>query len=172
MPPDSRNASSRAIAGTDPGPSLGCRGGLRTGTLPPRLKALLVHGAEWPDTKLIGDGTSTLPLDRFLSYGWLAIDHVLGCPAYRVTVLAVGDLGARQEEDIIVPLPAGLSGLVGKRRVTATLAWLSPINWRHRQYRRGETWVSPAGGRAETRCRLQAGQIPEGAEGNGPAPNL
>jgi hypothetical protein len=107
------------------------------------LKALLVHGAEWPDTKLIGDGTSTLPLDRFLGYGWLAIDHVLGCPAYRVTVLAVGDLGARQEEDIIVPLPAGLSGLVGKRRVTATLAWLSPINWRHRQYRRAKLGFHP-----------------------------
>ena len=91
------------------------------------VKALLVHGAEWPDVKPIGDHASMLPLDRLLAYGWLATDHVDGCPTHRVTVLAVGDLGARQEEDIVVPLPAGLSGVVGKRRVTATLAWLSQL---------------------------------------------
>jgi hypothetical protein len=127
--------------------------GLRSGVagfedrhLAAALKALLVHGAEWPDTKLIGDASAALPLDRFLTYGWLATDHVLGCPSHRVTVLAVGDLGARQEEDIVVPLPPGLSGMVGRRRVTATLAWLSPINWRHRQYRRAKLGFHPPAG--------------------------
>jgi hypothetical protein len=110
------------------------------------LKALMVHGAEWPDVKLIGDGTGMLPLERFLTYGWLATDHVLGCPTHRVTVLAVGDLDARQEEDIVVPLPASLSGVVGKRRITATLAWLSPINWRNRQYRRAKLGFHPPAG--------------------------
>src|SRR5699024_5661485 len=33
------------------------------------------------------------------------------------------------------PLPNGLQ-VRGVKRVTATLAWLSPVNWQHRQYRR------------------------------------
>lgn len=104
----------------------------------PSLKALLVHGSEWPEKKLVGEAIADLAIDRYFGYGWLAINHVLGCPRNGVTPLAVGDLGARQEEDIILPLPPSLSGVVGKRRVTATLAWLSPINWRHRQYRRAK----------------------------------
>jgi len=110
------------------------------------LKALVVHGAEWPDTRLVNDASDGLPTDRFLTYGWLATDHVLGCPTHRVTVLAVGDLAAREEEDVVIPLPLALSGLVGKRRVTATLAWLSPINWRHRQYRRAKLGFGKPGG--------------------------
>lgn len=83
---------------------------------------------------------------RNVAYSWLATDHSLGCPPHRVTVLAVGDLGAHEAEDVVVPLPASLSGLVGKRCVTATLAWMSPINWRHRQYRRAKlTFGTPAG---------------------------
>jgi hypothetical protein len=110
------------------------------------LKALVVHGAEWPDTGLISDAPNGLAADRLLAYGWLANDHVLGCPPNRVTVLAVGDLAAREEADVTVPLPLGLSGIVGERRVTATLAWMSPVNWRHRQYRRAKlTFGKPNG---------------------------
>ena len=102
------------------------------------LKALVVHGAEWPNLNLVSGVNDALSADRFFTYGWLATDPSVGCPPHRVTVLAVGDLAARQEEDITIPLPPSLSGLVGKRRITATLAWLSPTNWRHRQYRRAK----------------------------------
>jgi Subtilase family len=112
----------------------------------PALKALLVHASEWPDKKLVSDALTDGGLDRYFGYGWLALNHVLGCPPHAVTLLAVGDLGARQEEDILLPLPPGLSGLRGKQRVTATLAWMSPINWRHRQYRRAKlAFGSPKG---------------------------
>jgi hypothetical protein len=102
------------------------------------LKALVVHGSEWPDQKLLGGTMSDVSVDRYFGYGWTARNHSLGCPSNGVTLLAVGDLGAREEEDIALPLPPGLSGMVGLLRVTATLAWLSPINWRHRQYRRAK----------------------------------
>ncbi len=112
----------------------------------PALKALLIHGSEWPERQLVGDAIADPSIDRYFGYGWVAINYVLGCPSYRVTLLAVGDLGAREEEDIVMPLPPDLSGVVGKRRVTATLAWLSPINWRHRQYRRAKlAFRSPRG---------------------------
>jgi Subtilase family len=104
----------------------------------PALKALLVHGSEWPDKRLVEEAITDFSVDRLFGYGWLATNHALGCPTNGVTLLAVGDLGAREEADVVVPLPHGLSGLRGKRRVTATLAWLSPINWRHRQYRRAK----------------------------------
>ncbi len=114
--------------------------------VPAALKALLVHGVEWPDMRLVSSLDGVLPLDRYFTYGHLRTDHALECPGNRVTVLAIGDLGARQEEDILVPLPEGLTGIRGKRRVTATLAWLSPINWRHRQYRRAKLGFSAPGG--------------------------
>jgi hypothetical protein len=110
------------------------------------LKALVVHGSEWPDTKLLGGAIPPASVDRYFGYGWLASNHALGCPSHGVTVLAVGDLRAREEEDIILPLPPGLSGLVGRRRVTASLAWLTPINWRHRQYRRAKLGFHPPAG--------------------------
>ncbi len=114
--------------------------------VPAALKALLVHGVEWPDKRLVTGLDWVLPLDRYFTYGHLHTDHTLECPDNRVTVLAVGDLGSREEEDILVPLPEGLTGIRGKRRVTATLAWLSPINWRHRQYRRAKMSFSAPGG--------------------------
>lgn len=114
--------------------------------VPAALKALLVHGVEWPDPRPLRSLDGTLPLDRYLTYGHLSKDHTLDCPVNRVTVLAVGDLGAREEEDILLPLPEGLTGIRGRRRVTATLAWLSPINWRHRQYRRAKlSFSAPSG---------------------------
>jgi hypothetical protein len=120
--------------------------GFSTRHIAAAVKALVVHGAEWPNAKLVNDANDGLAVDRFLAYGCLATDHALGCPPNRVTVLAVGDLATNEEEDIVVPLPPGLSGVVGKRRVTATLAWMSPINWRHREYRRAKlTFATPDG---------------------------
>lgn len=114
--------------------------------VPAALKALIVHGAEWPDARLLKTADGVLPPDRYFSYGHLNTDHTVDCPFNRITVLAVGDLRANQEEDILLPLPEGLTGIVGRRRVTATLAWLSPINWRHRQYRRAKLTFGVPGG--------------------------
>ena len=129
---------------------------LRAGTpefderhVPAALKALLVHGVQWPDVRLARSVDGVLPLDRYFTFGHLHTDHTLQCPANRVTVLAVGDLRTREEEDIVIPLPEGLTSLRGKRRVTATLAWLSPINWRHRQYRRAKLSFGLPGGALE-----------------------
>jgi hypothetical protein len=39
-----------------------------------------------------------------------------------------------------IPLPPSLSGERVWRRATITLAWSTPINPRHRNYRRGQLW--------------------------------
>lgn len=125
----------------------------------PALKALLVHASQWPDKKLLVEAIGGSAIDRFFGYGWLAINHVFGCPPNAVTLLAVGDLGAREEEDVTLPLPQDLSGLRGKRRVTATLAWMSPINWRHREYRRAKlAFGTPIGALKPVISSKQVGQ--------------
>ncbi len=109
------------------------------------LKCLLTHGADWASLDRL-EGWSRAERGRLVAYGSLERDLRDDCPPHRVTVLAVGDLGAGQEQDIEVPLPPSLSAVTGKRRVTATLAWQSPTNWRHRQYRRAKlTFAKPAG---------------------------
>lgn len=109
------------------------------------LKCLLAHGADWSSLDRL-DGWSRPERGRLVVYGSLERDLRDDCPPHRVTVLAVGELGAGQEQDIEVPLPPSLSAVSGKRRVTATLAWQSPTNWRHRQYRRAKlAFAKPAG---------------------------
>jgi hypothetical protein len=60
-------------------------------------------------------------------------------------LLFLGQIGAAQEQELAIPLPDGLSAREAKR-IDTTLAWLSPINWRHRQYRRAAlSFVTPEG---------------------------
>ena len=61
-----------------------------------------------------------------------------GCLATQATALFVADLKASQKVTLELPLPADVATLADVRRVTTTLAWLSPINWGHRQYRRAK----------------------------------
>jgi hypothetical protein len=68
-------------------------------------------------------------------YGTPYRDLADGCEPHEVSVLYVGNLGANEQSLLSLPLPNGLQA-VGLKRITATLAWLSPVNWRHRQYRR------------------------------------
>ncbi len=42
-----------------------------------------------------------------------------------------------------VPLPTALNAQTVMRRLTVTLAWLSPINPRHRNYRVADLWFEP-----------------------------
>lgn len=94
-------------------------------------KTLLVHGARHPDWDFDG----TFPIESAVGYGLIARDLTEGCAQHEATLLFIGDLGDRQQQDLEVPLPNGLAARDIKR-VTATVAWLSPVNWRHRQYRR------------------------------------
>jgi hypothetical protein len=99
-------------------------------------KALLVHGTTHTADRLL-----VLPTDRLLGHGPLDRDLATGCLPSQATVLFTGDLGHRQEVDLVVPFPQAVAGLSALRRITMTLAWLSPVNWNHRQYRRAKLVV-------------------------------
>lgn len=105
------------------------------------IKALLVHGTALP---------ADLPVQPFsrestLGNGVVQRDYADGCATNEAVVLFVGSIGATQEQELLFPLPDGLS-LLEAKRIDATLAWLTPVNWRHRQYRRASlSFVKPAG---------------------------
>ena len=105
------------------------------------VKALLVHGCG----DLGNFHTTALPVEQALGNGALNRDLSQGCTTNEAVLLFVGTIGATQEQDLLLPLPNGLA-VRETKRIDATLAWLSPVNWRHRQYRRAAlSFVKPAG---------------------------
>ena len=116
------------------------------------LKALLVHGASWQDW---GDRLLSLRPDltefsakkdfvtRWLGYGFADVDRVLSCTAQRATLVGAGKVGGGDALIFSAPLPPSLAGKKVWRRLTVTLAWLSPINSSHHAYRRAKLWISP-----------------------------
>ena len=104
-------------------------------------KALLLHGARADDGYVPAD----FSISRLRGYGELSRDFTLGCAQNEAVVLFTGSLGAAESRKLLVPLPDGL-GVRDIKRVTATLAWLSPVNWRHRQYRSAAlSFTKPSG---------------------------
>lgn len=123
------------------------------------LKALLVHGAQWgdwpdrllderPDFDEIANANTrrTAQKDfvtRWLGYGIVDVERVIACTAERATLLGVGELGADEAFVFSAPLPPSLAGKIAWRRLTVTLAWMSPINCSHQGYRRAKLWITP-----------------------------
>jgi len=55
-------------------------------------------------------------------------------------MLGCGTLASDVAHEYRIPLPPSLSGIRGQRRVIVTLAWLSPIHPRQRNYRGAAIW--------------------------------
>ena len=124
------------------------------------IKALLVHGADWAENKLLyesilknGQNSRTFRdyVGRFLGYGSANIARAITCSEQRVSVLGYGRLGDGDGEEFSFPLPPTLSAKSEKRRLTVTLAWLSPINSSNQNYRIAHLWFDPANQLAPSR---------------------
>ena len=122
------------------------------------LKALLVHGAGWgdlpskllaerPDFNLIkGPAKGIAEKDfvaRWLGYGFVDVDRAMSCASGRATLLGVGELGDGDALIFSAPLPPSLAGKTAWRRLTMTIAWISPIDCSHQGYRRAKLWTTP-----------------------------
>jgi len=111
------------------------------------LKALLVHGASWGEAgekldQALGPAERVWQrhrdnISRFLGYGRPEIDRVLGCAAERATLFAL--------DEFDIPLPPSIEGSTELRRLTTTVAWLTPVNARHQQYRSATLELMPSG---------------------------
>jgi len=114
------------------------------------IKALLAHGAS-----LGGIESQVLAarpdvnerhaqrrlVSRYAGLGSADVERALTCSAQRATLIGVGTLRNEKALEFRVPIPRALHATVVGRRVTATLAWMTPVNPRHSKYRVARLWV-------------------------------
>jgi len=117
------------------------------------VKAALVHGARWGTARALIDPVaeetagrrSRQMVARMVGYGRSSPEQVLRCDDHRVTAFSAGTLVDGAADAYRFPLPASLASRTALRRLTITLAWLTPINPEHRAYRRAALAVEPGG---------------------------
>ena len=116
------------------------------------IKALLVHRSRWGDNRSLladlygpqGQGKHVERRDniaRLLGYGFPRIEEALSCAPNRATLVGYGTIRARTANIHRIPLPPALERVTEWRALAITVAWLSPINRRHRAYRRAKLEV-------------------------------
>ncbi|MCU1305531.1 MAG: hypothetical protein JWN45_226 [Acidobacteriaceae bacterium] len=132
--------------------------------VPVAMKCLLTHSSAWSGAvdllenvikEMNPDSNIREQKSRFMGYGRIDVDRVLACTTSRVTIIGFGDIRNGEGHVYRVPLPPGLSGIVGRRRLTVTIAWFSPINPLHRNYRRAGVWFEAPESRDLQLDRLQ-----------------
>ncbi len=115
----------------------------------PLLKAMLVHGCSWDDMGSLiasilrtpGNGRQLNRLvSRWIGYGMPQMERVLYCTEQRATILGFGELSDGDAHIFSLPLPPSLGSRPEWRRLTVTLAWLSPIFPNTQKYRAASLW--------------------------------
>ena len=115
----------------------------------PLLKAMLVHGCSWGETGERLSAALRTPengrqlsglICRWMGYGMPKVDRVLDCTEQRATMLGFGKLSNGEAHIFSLPLPPSLGSRTEWRRLTVTLAWLSPILANTQKYRTAGLW--------------------------------
>lgn len=114
------------------------------------VKTLLVHSAMWTDpwglvAKLSG-GASHWTQERsafaqILGFGEANPERALSSAENRALLVGAGRLRNDQGHVYSLPIPDEIRGEQYKRRLVVTVGWLSPINVRHREYRRAGIYL-------------------------------
>ena len=77
---------------------------------------------------------------RWLGYGEPDINRVLECTERRATLLGYGELSDGKADIYTLPLPPSLASQTVKRRLSITLAYLSPVIPKSWKYRTAALW--------------------------------
>ncbi len=111
------------------------------------LKSLMVHGASWSPQAMDIISNSLPPaikpknvISGFMGYGNIGAERILSCTDQRATLLGWGELNAEEAHLYKLPLPIGITGQVVWRRLTVTLAWLTPVSCLNQKYRQAALW--------------------------------
>ncbi len=130
------------------------------------VKALAVHGCSWDE--IYDNIKSFLPasytskrrindlIRKWIGYGYPDFEKSLLCNKQRVTVVGFGDLIGGKAHIYDLPLPQAFQGKKILRRLTVTLAWMSPIVAQNQKYRNAKMWfeVIANSGIAENRIDI------------------
>lgn len=123
--------------------------------LTPLLKAMVIHGCSWGE---IGNRLQAILqtpdngrhirnwISRWLGYGVPDSERVLACTEQRATLLGFGQLRNEEAHLFSLPLPPSLGARSDRRRLTVTLAWLSPVVANTQRYRAASLWFEVEGG--------------------------
>jgi len=115
----------------------------------PILKAMIIHGCVWYEAGdrlkqvLAGQGDwRSLKhwVTQWLGFGVPDTRRVMECTEQRATVLGFGSLADGKAHVFEFPLPPSLSSRTERRRLTVTLAWLSPVRPGTQKYRAAGLW--------------------------------
>lgn len=122
----------------------------------PLLKAMLVHGCSWGDialqiSKALQISTNSYRIreqvSKWIGYGIPKPNRVLSCTEQRATILGFGNLSNGEAHVFSLPLPPSLGSRPEWRRLTVTLAWLSPVLPATQKYRAASLWFEIRGSR-------------------------
>ncbi|MHB1154158.1 MAG: S8 family peptidase [Eubacteriales bacterium] len=108
------------------------------------LKAMLTHGASWDNISNIFSetiGESCNKLSRWLGNGVPDIKRVEQCAKNRITLIGIGNLKIDDAHIYRLPIPIDFTRLI-KRKLTITLAYLSPIDIARQKYRSSQIWFT------------------------------
>jgi len=118
------------------------------------LKALLAHGAEHFDsvTGAISEQlknkqnsrTFKSELNQYLGFGVVNESRIHACQNNQATLIYTGKIADGKAHEYRLPLPASLSAETINRRLIVTVAWFSPVNHGHQDYRGAQLWATPA----------------------------
>ncbi len=113
--------------------------------IPLLIKALLAHGCSWLEIEdnihnilkdeYTGSEIKTI-LTKWIGYGIPNFEKALSGTEQRVTVLGFGELTIDKSHLYRFPLPPSLSSKYGKRKLTVTLAWFTPIASKTQKYKK------------------------------------
>ena len=115
----------------------------------PLLKAMLVHGCSWGEmgerlVEILRTTHNSRELrswiGRWMGYGLPDIQRVVECTAQRATILGYGSLNHDEGHVYNLPLPPSLSAQTQVRRLTVSLAWLTPVHSNTQKYRAARLW--------------------------------
>lgn len=116
------------------------------------LKALVAHGAELSqEAQTACEGilktaensrTYKSNEGQFFGYGQLNEKRIHACTPNQATLIHTGAVKLDDADIYRFPLPDCLSSVEEDRRLIITLAWLTPINPMHNEYRQAQLWVS------------------------------
>lgn len=113
------------------------------------VKLLLAHAARWDNAseelrgilqERPGAKVPAATLTRLLGFGGVKSSNVGTCTPYLVTGIGGGELTAGNGAVHRFPLPPSLSGKRGRRRITVTLAWFTPVSPLNHRWRNAHLW--------------------------------
>jgi len=115
--------------------------------LPVLIKALLVHGASrgravdffeqnFRQHEGISNSTIKKHIGAYLGFGKVKQERVLYCTDQRVTLIGFGELTKEKMATFRFPLPDSIASVQLQKKLTITLAWLTPVNPQSGKYRK------------------------------------